>query len=76
MSNTEAFVLDFAVKNSIPISTVPKLVEFRKFLMKDGKALERVKMSRTLATYKLKDSHATNNHIKLVEKLKQYIYLA
>lgn len=76
MSNTEAFVLDFAVKNSIPISTVPKLVEFRKFLMEDGKALERVKMSRTLATYKLKDSHATNSDIKLVEKLKQYIYLA
>ena len=66
----------FAVKNSIPISTVQKLVEFRKFLMKDAKPLEGVKMRRTLTTYKLKDSLATNNHIKLVEKLKQYVYLA
>ena len=44
--------------------------------MKDAKSLEGVKMSRTLTTYKLKDSLATNNHIKLVEKLKQYVYLA
>ena len=30
--NTEAFSLSFAVENSMPLSKVPKLVEFAKFL--------------------------------------------
>ena len=74
MSNTEVSILSFAVEKSIPISTVLKLVESSKFLAKDTKALEGVKMNRTSATYKLKDSLATNNHIKPVEKLRQYLF--
>lgn len=74
VSATEALVLFLAVENSIPISTVPKLVEFSKLQVKDTKALKEVKMDRTSATHKLKDSLATNNHTKLVEKLRPYLF--
>ena len=37
-------------------------------------ALKEVKMDRTSATHKLKDSLATNNHTKLVEKIRPYLF--
>ena len=53
--NTEAFIISFAVEHSIPLSKVPKLVEFAQFLSKDNKALNKIQMDRTAATYKLKE---------------------
>ena len=48
--STEAFILSFAVENSLPLSKVPKLVEFARFLSKDVRALDEVKMDATTAT--------------------------
>ena len=53
--NAEAFILSFAVQNSLPLSKVPKLVKFLKFLSKEINALQHVKMDLTVATYKLRD---------------------
>ena len=48
--STEAFILSFAVENFLPLSKVPKLVEFARFLSKDVRALDEVKMDETTAT--------------------------
>ena len=53
--NAEAFILSFAVQNSLPLSKVPKPVEFLKFLCKEINALQHVKMDLTVATYKSRD---------------------
>ena len=45
--NTEAFILSFAVENSLPLLKVPK------FLSTDINTLQYVKVDRTAATYKL-----------------------
>ena len=42
--HTEAFILIFAVENSIPISTVPQLVELAKVMSKDPKVLNEIRM--------------------------------
>ena len=68
--NTEAFILSFAVENSLPLSKVPKLVEFAKFLAKDTKALNEVKMDRTAATYKIKDGLSHHKHNLLIKKMR------
>ena len=47
--NTEAFFLSFTVENSLPLSKVPKLVEFAKFLSRDVSALNG-EIDRTAAT--------------------------
>ena len=49
--NTEAFIISFAFECSMTFSKVSKLLEFAQFLSKDSKALNRVKMERTAATY-------------------------
>ena len=44
--NLEAYILSFTAENSLPLSSVPKLIEFGKFLSRDHKALSQVKMER------------------------------
>ena len=70
--STEAFILSFAVENSLPLSKAPKLVEFSRFLSKDVRALDEVKMDRTAATYKLKNGLSHHNHQSLISKMKKY----
>lgn len=70
--NLEAYILSFAAENSLPLSSVPKLIEFGKFLSRDRKALSRVKMERTATTYKLKDGLSVYIHKTVVEKMKKY----
>ena len=72
VSNVEAFILSFTVENSLPLSKVPKLVDFAKSLAKDAKALNGVKMDRTAATYKLKEGLALHRHDNLVDKMKVF----
>ena len=54
INHVEAYILSFAAENSLPLSTVPKLIEFSQFLARDPKALSQLQMNRTAATYKLK----------------------
>ena len=70
--NTETFILSFAVENLLPLSKVPKLVEFAKFLSKDVSALNGVKMDRTAATYKLREGLSYHNHKELIIKMNKY----
>ena len=66
------FILSFTVENSLPLSKVPKLVEFAKFLYLDVSALNGVKMDRTAASYKLKERLQYHNHKELVNKMIKY----
>ena len=68
----EAFILSFAAENSLPLSTVPKLIEFSQFLARDPKALSQLQMNRTAATYKLKHGLLVYVRKNVVECMKKY----
>ena len=50
----EGYILSFIAENSLPLSVVPKLIEFSQFLCRHPKALYQLRMNRTAASYKLK----------------------
>ena len=64
--------LSFAAKNSLPLSTVPKLIEFSQFLARDPKALSQLQLNRTAATYKLKHGLSVYIHKTVVDCMKKY----
>ena len=68
----EAFILSFAAENSLPLSTVPKLIEFSQFLARDPKALSQLQMNRTAATYKLKHGLSVYVRKNVVDCMKKY----
>lgn len=68
----EAYILSFVTENSLPLSSVPKLIEFANFLSRDVKALSKVEMNRTAATYKLKDGLAVHVKKSIVAAMKKY----
>ena len=70
--NLDGYILSFAAENSLPLSSVPKLIEFGKILSRDSKALSRVNMGRTAATYKLKDGLSVYVHKTVVQKMQKY----
>ena len=49
----ETYILSVIVENSLPLSVVPKLIEFSQFLSRDPKALSQLRVNRTAASYKL-----------------------
>ena len=57
----------------MPLSKVPRLAEFAKFLSRDVSALNGVKMDRTAATYKLRGL-SYHNHEELVNKMIKYLF--
>ena len=67
----KAFILSFAVEDSLPLSKVPNLVEFAKCLSRDVSALNMVKIYRTAATYKLRGL-SYHNHKELINKMIKY----
>ena len=70
--NTKDFIASFAVKNSLPLPKISKLVEFTKFLAKDINALQHFKMNDTGATLKLTDSLSFHNDIELIDEMNKY----
>ena len=51
----EAYLISFVVENSLPLSSVPKFIEFIKNLARDHKALSELKLNCAAASYKLVD---------------------
>ena len=70
--NTKDFIASFAVKNSLPLPKISKLVEFTKFLAKDINALQHFKMNDTAATQKLTDSLSFHNDLELIDEMNKY----
>ena len=68
----EAYVISFVVENSLPLSSVPKFIEFAKNLARDHKALSELKMNRTAASYKLVDGLNVYESKKIVDAMKSY----
>ena len=68
----EAYVISFVVENSLPLSSVPKFIEFAKNLARDHKALSELKMNRTAASYKLVDGLNVFECKKIVDAMKSY----
>ena len=72
--NNEALLLSFIAEKSLPFSLVPDLVELIKYFSKDKKALDRMHMSRTAASYKLKYGVAKTFADKLFNDLKNTFF--
>ena len=68
----EANVISFVVENSLPLSSIPKFIEFGKNLAKDHKALSDLKMNRTAASYKLVDGLNVYECKTIVDAMKSY----
>ena len=68
----EAYVISFVVENSLPLSSVPKFIEFAKNLARDHKALSEMKMNRTAASYKLVDGLKVYERKKFIDAMKSY----
>ena len=68
----EAYVISFVVENSLPLSSVPKFLEFAKNLARDHKAFSELKMNRTATSYKLVDGVNVYEHKKIVDAMKSY----
>ena len=61
----EARTLAFAAEHNIPLSKVPDLVEYAKEMSKDPKALDKISMGRTSASYKLRLGYVTKKRLVL-----------
>jgi hypothetical protein len=70
-SHFEAFVISFMAENSLPLSMVPKLIEFSKEVNRDQKALDSLEMHRTTASYKLREGVGLLLSKRLVADLKK-----
>ena len=68
----EAYVISFVVENSLPLSSVPKFIEFAENLARDHKALSDLKMNRAAANYKLVDGLNFYERKKIVDAMKSY----
>ena len=68
----EAYFISFVVESSLPLSSVPKFIEFAKNLARDHKALSELKMNRAAASYKLVDGLHFYERKKIVDAMKSY----
>ena len=68
----EGYILSFIAESSLPLSVVPKLIEFSQFLSRDPKALSQLRMNRTAASYKLKHGLSVHIRKKVVDCMKKY----
>ena len=68
----EGYILSFIAENLLPLSVVPKLIEFSQFLSRDPKALSQLRMNRTAASYKLKHGLSVHIRKKVVDCMKKY----
>ena len=66
----EGYILSFIAESSLPLSVVPKLIEFSQFLSRDPKALYQLRMNRTAASYKLKHGFSVYIRKKVVDCIK------
>ena len=69
--HVEAYILSFVAETSLPLSVVPKLIEFSQFLFRYQKAFFQLQMSRTAASYKLKHGLSVYVRKKLVDCMKK-----
>ena len=68
----EGYILSFIAESSLPLSVVPKLIEFSQFLSRDPKALYQLRVNQTAASYKLKHGLSVHIRKKVVDCIKKY----
>ena len=68
--NSEAKTLGFIAENNLSFSMVPKLIDFAKNLAKDEKALAKLHMDRTSASYKMRFGIGQTFQEQVISELK------
>ena len=74
LAHHEAFVVSFISEYNLPFSMAPRLLDFARFMAKDSKVLERMKMDRTTASYKLTDGLGPVISQKIIESLRSSFF--
>ena len=74
LAHHEAFLVSFICENNLPFTMAPRLLDFTRFMSKDSKVLERMKMDRTTASYKLTDGLGPVISQKIVESLRSTFF--
>ena len=68
----EAYILSFVAEDLLPLSVIPKLIEFSQFSTRDPKALSQLLMNRAAVSYKLKHGLSVHIREKVVDCMKKY----
>ena len=68
----EAYILSFVAEDLLPLSVVPKLIEFSQFSSRDPKVLSQLQMNRIAVSYKLKHGLSVYICKKVVDCMKKY----
>lgn len=68
--NNEAMLLSFLAEKNLSFSIAPDIIELAKELAKDIKALDRMSMHRTAASYKLRIGVAQTFHEQMLSDLR------
>ena len=58
LAHNDTFIVSFLAEHNLPFTMVPNLIEFARFLAKDSKVLDQVKMSHHKTAYKLREGLA------------------
>ena len=58
LAHNNAFIVSFLAEHNLPFTMAPNLIEFARFMAKDSKLLDKVKISRHSTAYKLREGLA------------------
>ena len=70
----EVCVISLVVENSLPLSSIPKLIEFARNLSREKKTLLELKINHTAASYKLVNGLNFHEGKKIVDAMKLYVF--
>ena len=74
VTHMEGTVLSFLAENNLPFAIADNVVELANDLMRDPLAAKKLKLSRSVASYKLRDGLAKGLEEELIEKLKKCFF--
>ena len=67
-------VLSFVAEHNLPFAMANNVVELANEMMRDPQAAKKLKLSRIIASYKLRDGLAKGLEEELIEKLKKFFF--
>ena len=74
VTHMEGMVLSFVAEYNLPFAMANNVVELANEMMRDPLAAKKLKLSRTVASYKLRDGLAKGLEEELIEKLKKCFF--
>ena len=74
VTHMEGMILSFVTEHNLPFAMANNVVELANEIMRDPLAPKKLKLSRTVVSYKLRDGLANGLEEELIEKLKKCFF--